>query len=88
MRHLEIPIVLYRTFLQILAYLRHEYVNVWNTPLMRHVLKLQLLNALRDSLQDVENLKLIPGDDPQVAGIRNDLRKTITEIENDGAPEC
>jgi len=53
---------------------------------MRHVLNPQLLDALRDSLRDVESLKLIPKDDPQVAVIRNDLRKTITEIENGGAP--
>jgi hypothetical protein len=36
---------------------------------MRHLLKTQLLEALRDSLQDVESLTLIPEDDPQVAVI-------------------
>ena len=52
---------------------------------MRHT---QLLDALRDSLQDIENLRLIPEDDPQVA-VKNNVRKAISEIEieNDGAPE-
>ena len=54
---------------------------------MRHLLKTQLLDALRDSLRDVESLKLIPEDDPQVAVIRNDLRNTITQIENNGVSE-
>jgi hypothetical protein len=54
---------------------------------MRHLLKTQLLDALKDSVRDVESLKLIPEDDPQVAVIRNDLRNTITQIENNGVSE-
>jgi hypothetical protein len=50
---------------------------------MRDVLKTQLLGALKHGLQDVERLKSIPEDAPQVSGIRHDLHKarSITPIE-------
>jgi hypothetical protein len=54
---------------------------------MRHVLKTQLLGALKDGLEDVQRLRLIPEDAPQAPVIRHDPHKTITAIDNDGAQE-
>jgi hypothetical protein len=51
------------------------------------VLKTQLLGALKDSLHGVEEMKLIPGSDFKLPLSGQDLRKTITAIENDGARE-
>lgn len=54
---------------------------------MRQLLKTQVLDALRDSLRDLENLKLVSADQPEVALLTQDLRKKIIEIENEGASD-
>lgn len=54
---------------------------------MRQLLKTQVLDALRDSLCDLGNLKLVSASEPDVVALREELRKKIIEIENDGALE-
>ncbi|HEV2699775.1 MAG TPA: hypothetical protein VGU90_17410 [Terriglobales bacterium] len=51
---------------------------------MRQLLKNQVLDALRDSLRDLENLKLVSADEPEVALLKQQLQSKISEIENDG----
>jgi hypothetical protein len=54
---------------------------------MHHHLKVQILGALRNSLHDLESLKLVSADDPDVLLLRQNLRKQIIELENKGAGE-
>ena len=51
---------------------------------MRQLLKNQVLDALRDSLRDLENLKLVSADEPEVALLKQQLQSKIAQIENDG----
>jgi hypothetical protein len=54
---------------------------------MRRFLKTQVLQALRDSLRDLDNLKLVSADDPDVRLLREHLGRNIIQIENDGTPD-
>jgi len=51
---------------------------------VRQLLKNQVLDALRDSLRDLENLKLVSADEPEVALLKQQLQSKIAQIENDG----
>jgi hypothetical protein len=55
---------------------------------VRQLLKTQLLDALRDTLRDLENLKLVSANEPDVLLLREQLRKKIIEIENEQSTEC
>ena len=50
---------------------------------MRQLLKNQVLDALRDSLRDLENLKLVSADEPEVALLKQQLQSKIAQIENE-----
>ena len=54
---------------------------------MRQLLKTQLLDALRDTLRDLENLKLVSPNEPDVLLLREQLRSKIIEIENEQSTE-
>ena len=54
---------------------------------MRQLLKTQFLDALRDTLRDLENLKLVSPNEPDVFLLREQLRKKIIEIENEQSTE-
>ena len=42
-----------------------------------------LLDALKKSLENLNNLRLIPADDPHVLGLKRHLRHKIAELEAD-----
>jgi len=50
---------------------------------MRHVFQPELLDAMKDCLRDLENVKTVSPDDPQLVNLKQNLRKKITELEND-----
>jgi len=50
---------------------------------MRHVFQPELLDAMKDCLRDLENVKTVSPDDPQLVKLKQNLRKKITELEND-----
>ncbi len=50
---------------------------------MRHLLQPELLDAMKDCLRDLENVKTVSPDDPQLERLKQNLRKKITELEND-----
>ncbi len=50
---------------------------------MRHVLQPELLDAMKACLRDLENVKTVSPDDPQLVKLKQNLRKKITELEND-----
>lgn len=52
---------------------------------MRQLLKTHVLSALKETLSDLENVKLVA--DLDVVSLRDDLRKTITELEKDCTPD-
>ena len=51
-------------------------------------LKTDVLEALKDSLRDLENLKLVSADEPEVALLKQHLRNKIVEIENREKKDC
>jgi hypothetical protein len=48
---------------------------------MRHAANADLLEALKQSLRDVETLKLISPSDLDILELRNDLKEKISAIE-------
>jgi hypothetical protein len=48
---------------------------------MRHVPKPDLLHALKQSLRDLENLKLLSPKDLDIPALRRDLKEKIAAIE-------
>ncbi len=50
---------------------------------MRHGLKPELLDAMKDSLRDLENVKTVSPDDPQLVRLKQNLRKKIAELGED-----
>ena len=52
-------------------------------PNMRHVLQPELLDAMKACLRDLENVKTVSPNDPQLVKLKQNLRKKITELEND-----
>ena len=50
---------------------------------MRHPLEPELLDAMKDCLRDLENVKTLSPDDPQLERLKQNLRKKIMELEND-----
>jgi len=50
---------------------------------MRHVLQPELLDAMKACLRDLENVKTVSPNDPQLVKLKQNLRKKITELEND-----
>jgi len=53
---------------------------------MRHVLKSELLDAMRGSLRDLENLKLFSPSDLDILTQKRELKEKIAELE--GVQEC
>ena len=51
---------------------------------MRHVLKPELLEALKGRLRDLENAKLISPDDLDIIDQKRILRRKITKLERGG----
>lgn len=56
---------------------------------MRHVLRAELLDAMKDSLRDLEDLKLLSPSDVDIANQKRVLRQKIAELEkdSDGLPD-
>lgn len=54
---------------------------------MRQVPKADLLNALRQSLREVENLKLLSPDDLDILDLRRSLKERIAAIEGQSVIE-
>jgi hypothetical protein len=55
---------------------------------MRELLKQEVLEALKEILQDLEGLRFVPDYHSEVALLGEDLRITIAKIENESAPEA
>jgi hypothetical protein len=49
--------------------------------MMRHVLKPELLNAMKESLRALENVKMLSPDDIEILRFRRTLRQKIDELE-------
>jgi hypothetical protein len=54
---------------------------------VRQLLKTQVLDALRDTLRDLENLKLVSASEPDVLLLKEHLRNKIIELENERSAE-
>jgi len=54
---------------------------------VRQLLKTQVLDTLKESLRDLENLKLVSTNEPDVLLLREHLRKKIIEIESADSAE-
>jgi hypothetical protein len=52
---------------------------------VRHVLKPGLLEAMKDCLRDLENVKLISPDDLAIIDQKRILRQKISELEKEGS---
>lgn len=50
---------------------------------MRHISKAELLEAMKQSLHDLENLKLLSPNDLEILGLRRSLRERIAVLERD-----
>ena len=50
---------------------------------MRHVLNPELLYTMKACLHDLENIKTLSPDDPQLLRLKKNLRKKIAELEKD-----
>ena len=51
----------------------------------RDALRLNLLEALKDSLENLNNLRLIPPDDARVLDLKKHLREKIAKLEHGGS---
>lgn len=51
----------------------------------RDALHSKLLEALKNSLENLNNLRLIHPDDGRVLGLKKQLRDKIAELEHDGS---
>lgn len=49
--------------------------------MMRHILKPELLNAMKESLRTLENVKMLSPDDIEILRFRRSLRQKIDELE-------
>jgi hypothetical protein len=49
---------------------------------MRQLLKSELLNALKESLRDLEGARMVSATDPEVVLLKQNLYTTITKLEN------
>jgi hypothetical protein len=50
---------------------------------MHHVLKPELLDAMKDCLHDLENVRLLSPDDLDIIDQKRVLRQKIDELENE-----
>jgi len=50
----------------------------------RDALRINLLEALKNSLENLDNLRLIPPDDARVLDLKKHLRDKIAKLEHDG----
>ena len=69
---------------------KRKFVHLFGvtiTPLMRQLLKTQVLDALKESLRDLENLKLVCANERDVLLLKEHLRNKITELENEQSTE-
>jgi hypothetical protein len=49
----------------------------------RVALNFELLEALRQSLRDLQNLRVVPADDPHVVRLKRHLREKIARLEQE-----
>ena len=54
---------------------------------MRHPLKSEVIDALKESLRDLENLKIVSGVDPEVVLLKQKLYTTIAKLENEDSAD-
>ena len=54
---------------------------------MRHLLKSEVLDALKESLRDLESLKIVSAVDPEVVLLKQHLRTTIAKLENENSAD-
>lgn len=54
---------------------------------MRQLLKTQMLDALKQSLRDLEDLKLVGSQDRHIEFLKRDLRNRIAELEKDSSTD-
>ena len=69
---------------------RSKFLHIFSvtmTPLIHQLLKTEVLDALRESLRDLENLKLVSANEPDVLLLKEHLRNKITELENEQSAE-
>lgn len=50
---------------------------------MRHISKAELLQAMKQSLHDLENLKLLSPNDLEILDLRRSLKERIAVLERD-----
>lgn len=53
---------------------------------MRHISKAELLQAMKQSLHDLENLKLLSPNDLEILDLRRSLKERIAVLERDQSP--
>jgi hypothetical protein len=54
---------------------------------MRQPLKTQVLDALRQSLRDLESVKLVSAEDGNLELLKQELRLQIVQLENGHTPD-
>ena len=54
---------------------------------MRHLLKSEILDALRDSLRDLESLRMVSAIDPELVLLKQHLQTTIEKLEDEGSAD-
>jgi hypothetical protein len=56
-------------------------------PNMRQLLKSELLDALKESLCDLEGARMVSAIDPEVVLLKQNLHATITRLENEDSAD-
>lgn len=47
----------------------------------RHIVKADLLDAMKESLRGLEDLNVLSANDPEIVRLKRSLKKTIAELE-------
>ena len=55
--------------------------SVFGSAKMRHILKADLLQAMKESLRDLENLRLLSPNDLEILTLRRNLERLIAVLE-------
>ena len=50
---------------------------------MRHLLKSEILDALKESLRDLESLRMVSAIDPELVLLKQHLHTTIAKLEDE-----
>jgi len=55
---------------------------------MRHFLKSEILDALKESLRDLESLRMVSATDPELVLLKQHLHTTIAKLEDENSADC